>query len=293
MDLQSDFLKNSKNIENLKENLKLSNLKNFKNFENINIDIFTPLPARYGRIINQNKFVFIIQLILYLSIGIIFILNMDKISFQICNLSIKIIEIFNLPLDVKINQTNVFKGLYYLSEVGKLPSLYLSFYTLIISCILMLIFNAIHIPKFLKIWVNFVLIVLVSSCLYFIFIPYKFPYTLEDFSLLYSMTSTGIISIMAFIVGLSLSFLSYRKWLITSNFLIFCLIIAYSFVFNSIRYVVFLYVLKEYSSLWMANLYFNFGPLLDMIYISGIWGVYLSFLSKYIKENPKHWRWLY
>lgn len=272
MDLQSDFL---------------------KNFKNLSVETYTTLPARYGRIIHQNKLIFAIQLTLYFSIGIIFIVNMNKISLEICKLSVKFIEIFNLPLEVKINRTEVL-GLHYLSEVGKLPSFILCFYTLIISSLLMLVFNMIKIiPKFLQIWMNFLLAVLIFSCLYFIFLPHKFPYTLEDFSLLYMMTSTGIFLMIPFVVGISLSFLSYRKWLIISNLVVLVLIIFYSFIFNSIRYVVFLYILKQNSSLCMANLYFNFGPLLDMIYISGIWGVYLSFLSKYIKENPKYWRWLY
>ncbi|MFN3698695.1 MAG: hypothetical protein ACK4SU_00685, partial [Dictyoglomus sp.] len=80
---------------------------------------------------------------------------------------------------------------------------------------------------------------------------------------------------------------------ILTNFLVTVFTLIYSFFFGVLRYSIFLYILKNFSFLWMANLFFNFGPLLDMIYITGIYGFYISILSKFTRKNIKVWRWVY
>ncbi len=132
-----------------------------------------------------------------------------------------------------------------------------------------------------------------TSALYFLFFSYAFPYSLNDFSLLYVIVQVGIISFIPLIMGFSLGLFSFSWWVILTNFIVTVFTLIYSFFFGVLRYSIFLYILKNFSFLWMANLFFNFGPLLDMIYITGIYGFYISILSKFTRKNIKVWRWVY
>lgn len=272
-------------------------LKNFeKTKKELEHNTTFSLPARYGRILNQNKIIFAFQLLLFLIIWVFITDNFESLSYYISYFTLEILKYADPYQQFQISQKQFFFNtyIYYISSTGKLPSLPLVIYCLVFSLLVMILINTLkNIPKFLQLWINFLLITLIFSCFYFLFFPYSFPYTLNDLSILYITVQIGIILISSFLIGISLSFLSFRKFLVFSNLFIFLLIIAYSFIFGVFRYTVFLYILKNYSFLWALNLYFNFGPLLDMIYISAIWGGYLSFVAKYIKGTSKYWRWLY
>ena len=69
--------------------------------------------------------------------------------------------------------------------------------------------------------------------------------------------------------------------------------LVYSLVFGTVRYVVFLFIIGKISLLYMAILFFVLGPLVDFVYIVGIYSVYAARLAKKIKGNFTLWKWSY
>lgn len=70
-------------------------------------------------------------------------------------------------------------------------------------------------------------------------------------------------------------------------------ILVYSVVFGCFRYIVFFYILTKYSYLFMPVLFFAFGPLIDFIYIVGLYSFFISLLAVKMKGSLTKWRWSY
>jgi hypothetical protein len=69
--------------------------------------------------------------------------------------------------------------------------------------------------------------------------------------------------------------------------------LLYSFLFGTLRYVIFLFIIHEFSSIYMALLFFAFGPLIDFVYIVGIYSFYSSRLAESLKSSEAVWKWSY
>lgn len=69
--------------------------------------------------------------------------------------------------------------------------------------------------------------------------------------------------------------------------------IIYSIVFGTLRYIIFLFIVSKFSVIYMALLFFAFGPLIDFIYIVGIYSFYSNRLAKTLKNNETVWKWSY
>jgi hypothetical protein len=65
----------------------------------------------------------------------------------------------------------------------------------------------------------------------------------------------------------------------------------YSLAFGAFRYVVFLFILSKISLLYMSILFFVLGPLLDFVYVVGIYSVYVTKLAARIQEDYSLWKW--
>lgn len=246
--------------------------------------------ARFGRVLKQNKIFFLVQIFIYLVMSLYFIMHLELLSYYISYFSLSFLK------DAGISKREILNklSLYFLSFSGRLPTFEESFGVFLFSIIVIsLTYRLNFLSEPFKIWVNFLFIILMTSALYFLFFSYAFPYSLNDFSLLYVIVQVGIISFIPLIMGFSLGLFSFSWWIILTNFLVTVFTLIYSFFFGVLRYSIFLYILKNFSFLWMANLFFNFGPLLDMIYITGIYGFYISILSKFTRKNIKVWRWVY
>lgn len=228
-------------------------------------------------------------MVLYSLLSLFFITHLELLSYYLSNFSLYFI-------DSKISKHEPVSGLsfYFLSLNGKFPTLIESLVILVISLFLFFVnYKSKILPLPFKVWLNFILIILIFSSLFFIFFADRFPYTLNDFSLIYIILQIGLISFIPIVIGFPLALFSFSWLLLLTNFFIIIITLIYSFIFGAIRYALFLYILKEYSFLWMANLFFNFGPLLDMIYISGIYAFYISILSKKSRQSIKIWRWIF
>jgi hypothetical protein len=68
--------------------------------------------------------------------------------------------------------------------------------------------------------------------------------------------------------------------------------VAYSILFATVRYAVFLYLLTRYSVIYMAAMFFALGPFIDFAYVVAIYALYLNRLAVRMKRTPEAWQWL-
>ena len=173
------------------------------------------------------------------------------------------------------------------------PEAYPSTLYALISALVMVAFIAflqiVRIDKNIAIFASFLAVIHLVSSVFFTVVPYMFPYSFNDFAELYVKT---IVTIWLFIPCImSMAILPLPATYIPKLFIII-LTLVYSFIFATVRYAIFLYVLSKFSFIYMAILFFAFGPLVDFIYIVGIYSVYTTYLAQKLKEDEVVWKWL-
>jgi hypothetical protein len=116
-------------------------------------------------------------------------------------------------------------------------------------------------------------------------------YGAEAFSELYLRTAVVIWLVIPVFVGAVSLFLPFtmpeRLLLVGASF-------AYNLVFSAVRYALFAWILSWSGAVTMASLYLFFGPLLDFVYMVGVFSMFLVPLSRRLdREGPQDaWTWL-
>lgn len=178
----------------------------------------------------------------------------------------------------------------YLQLPSTMPSFYFSLVNAVICVILLLILPRIETAKPIMIFLMMASSVHLVSSLFFLIAPQWFPYDTSEYSRLYILQQISICFFVPLIIGMAVMPLP-------SSILSRCLVVwstyVYSLIFGTLRYIVFLYVLEGYSLLYMAILYFVTGPLIDFIYIVGIYSVYVARVANKMKGDLKLWQWQY
>lgn len=155
--------------------------------------------------------------------------------------------------------------------------------------ILLLLFKKTNRP--LAMYVLLCLFIHTINCVYFIFAPNDFPYSIEQFSDLYMKQQIGIWLTFIILFGTVTAFLGKRGfgW----KALAFFSTVIYSLVFGSVRYILFLYILQKFSILYMAVMFFVFGPLFDFLYLVAIYSLLINKLISIYdsKEGSGDWKW--
>ena len=147
-----------------------------------------------------------------------------------------------------------------------------------------------QLPRPIMVWTGFVAVINAISSAYFILCPHLFPYGIGQFSVLYLGTELGIWLMIPIVMGAALAPLP-APFLEKAGVVLMTMI--YSMVFGIVRYVVFLYLLYQASVLYMAVMFFSFGPLFDFVYIVGFYSYYSKVLSLRLKHDEDAWQWLY
>lgn len=143
----------------------------------------------------------------------------------------------------------------------------------------------------LAIFMMFALFIHIASCIYFMLAEGRFPYTVGMYSELYVKQQIGIWLIFSILAGLFVAFMGRRRYLY--RLITFLTIMGYSVVFGTIRYVLYLYILYRFSTLYMALLFFVVGPMYDFAYLVAIYAMYVN---RNIKDyaygrNRGVWKW--
>ena len=176
----------------------------------------------------------------------------------------------------------------YLAAEGIMPDILFSLGNFLLTMGILFCLTFFFKTRPLSIFVYIALLVQLCSCLFFIFFPEFFPYSLSEYSDLYMKQQIGIFICMTFVMGCVTSFLPIAPWKVILA-VISCG--AYSFVFAIARYTTFLFLLKEFSVLYMACMFFTFGPLIDFLYLVSIYSLVADHTSGTLAKNMEVWQW--
>ena len=134
------------------------------------------------------------------------------------------------------------------------------------------------------IYLSMALYLLLASCLFFLFWPERFPYTLDQFSSLYMLQQASLCVILPALLGIALSLIP-AGFCLKYFAVILCSLL--DILVCTLRYFFYLYVLHRFSYLYMASLYFSLGVLFDFIRMVLIF----SFVAKRVSETMQKPDW--
>jgi hypothetical protein len=180
--------------------------------------------------------------------------------------------------------------IYLLELPGKYPSPLLSFLFFCSAVLIIYIVKRTKLNQPVGLWLIFLSGVNILSSMLFMLQPSAFPYSMLKFSELYITTEVGMWFFVPVIMGAALLPIPSG---IGSKWLIMAVTILYSIVFGIVRYIVFLFVIAKFSYIFMPVLYFCFGPLVDFVYIVGIYSLYVSKVAESITEDSRIWKWVF
>lgn len=187
-----------------------------------------------------------------------------------------------------IDQAFLLGRISFIDIPGKNPSSIITLINLIISLCLIIILPRLKRRKNIAIFFAFMSAINLSSALFFTISPSEFPYTLTQFSELYIKTQINMWLFLPFILGLALL-------LMPDPFLpkpaLVLLTLIYSIVFGFLRYILFLFIVSRFSIIYIPILFFAFGPLIDFVYLVGIYSYYNSRVAQNLRMNRMVWKW--
>jgi len=143
-----------------------------------------------------------------------------------------------------------------------------------------------------SIYVLIILILHLVSCIFFLFAKEYFPYTVSEYSELYMLQQVGLWLAFVFLAGVISGVFGYGKT--GGRMLLFFGIITYSLVFGCVRYLVYLYILSCFSTLYMTTLFFSLGPMFDFIYLVFLYSVFINSRIEHFNygEGMADWQWM-
>jgi len=145
------------------------------------------------------------------------------------------------------------------------------------------------VPRPLMVFLVFVSLLNLCSAVFFLTVPHEFPYDIFTFSSLYMKLVLGLWLLLPVLLAVALNPLPARTG---GKFAVAVFTVAYSIVFATVRYAVFLYLMTRFSVLYMAAMFFALGPFIDFAYVVAIYALYLNRLALRMKRNPEAWQWL-
>ena len=195
---------------------------------------------------------------------------------------------------VQISSVAFLPGLgdvHFLSLLGSLPSFSHALIAGIITLLAIPIVSQVKTNyRPLMIFLVMGLYVLLCSCVFFVFWPERFPYTLADYSQLYMLQMAALFIILPLLFGVALSLTRAR---FIPHMTAVVVQLALEAGYNLLRYVVYLVFLRYCSSLYMATLFFTFGVLFDFIQMVTVYSVFAKKLSEQYGslEGRAGWAW--
>lgn len=224
----------------------------------------------------------------------IFLLTYSKITNIISKWGLNILLTFVNEAKLGITSGEFipyFGEVFFVTLPSKIPSLTLAIVNIIASLLLLIVcYNVKDRAKPIAIYSTIALLIHLVACIYFLVMPKSFPYTLTQYSGLYMKQQVGIWLSFFVIASLVSGGISYSG---SSKFYMLFAVMGYSFIFGCLRYVVYLVLLLKASSLYMAMLFFTFGPFFDFLYLVCIYSIYMNVLTKKFddKKGGIVWQW--
>ena len=195
-------------------------------------------------------------------------------------------------IDIEMTDYALINNISYIVLPSDTPSLLCCFINLAVCLLIMILMKLLRCTgRPLAIFTQFSLVVHISGCIFFIAAGDYFPYTVGIYSELYMKQQLGIWLIFIIISGLLVSFMGRRRYMF--RLFTFVVIMSYSIAFGIVRYVLYLFILYRFSSLYMGLLFFVVGPMYDFAYLVAFYAIYVnSNIKDYAYgRNRGVWKW--
>jgi len=235
---------------------------------------------------------FVLQLVcIALPLSLIVVFFYPEITRTVCRIAVQVLSPYFDKDSLRIvSYPYIIGNGHYLALPGKFPSAVFSLVNTIFSLLMLLLLPNINRLKPLLILGTVLSFILFISAMFFLLVPDQFPYQASDYSDLYIKQQISIWFFVPVIMGLGVLPLPAS---LPSKIFTMLISFVYSLIFGTVRYVVFLYIIGKISLIYMAVLFFALGPLVDFVYIVGIYSCYTTRLAKKIKGNFTLWKWSY
>lgn len=247
---------------------------------------------RAYRTITGSGWIFLLEFIavaIPLSLAVLFFYT--PITQQMSKIAHGILSEYYLPGSVILLEKTYLLGNVLIVDLpGRYPTALICLVNFIASLILILFLPRLKTGKNIAIYFVFLAFMNIVSAIFFTMAPFNFPYSNQDFSELYVKSEVSMWLFIPFALGVAILPLPAP---ILPKILLVILTLIYSFVFGTLRYIIFLFVISKFSVIYMALLFFAFGPLIDFIYIVGFYSFYTSRLANKLKGSKSIWKWLY
>lgn len=225
---------------------------------------------------------------------ILFVLNIENITHLMSKCAVDILgKIYpGIPLYIREDTFSILSTMKFV----ELPTVYpqigfcvLNF--LMVLCLIIFCCTGSRKGRPISIFMTIMLVIHIINCIYFIFAANYFPYTAFQYSNLYMKQQIGIW--LTFIVMMGLVTALQGTKVLVYNILAFVSVMLYSFAFGFVRYILFLYVIEEFSIIYMALMFFALGPFFDFLYLVGIYGFFMNkVICVYESAKGKgEWKW--
>lgn len=251
--------------------------------------------SRDYRHLNRHFVGYLFQVVIFLG-GLIvgYLFSYNKLSYYIADFTANILgKVTGISAGIReVEFFPKFGGVYCVTMEGKSPSFSLSIISMIITLILIVICSQIKTDKKpVMIFITIGLYIhLISSAFFVFFGAEKFPYNLDDYSNLY-MKQQIIVWLMIIVVyWLSTSLITNVVGLRIVSFLIVAVLSA---LFGIARYLVYLFIIVKCTYIFMAELYFIFGILMDIMIMIGVYSIFMKKVSARFRDRMevKLWKW--
>lgn len=233
-------------------------------------------------------------LLVAVPVSILFLLNYTNITVFITSFSKGVLEAVIPGVNIGINEGSF---LSYFGNINFLsvPNFNINRSALVLNLIItivLLIICKIAKDKYkpFAIYSSINLLIHLASIVFFYFIPEKFPYTASDFSELYMKQMIGI-WFTFLVASFILTGIMGKSGI--SKIITIIAISTYAFIFGIVRYIVFLWILSSFSNIYMAVLFFTFGPFVDFLYFITIYCMYVRYLTRKLntRKGMVEWHW--
>jgi hypothetical protein len=143
-------------------------------------------------------------------------------------------------------------------------------------------------PAPLRFFVNFNFLIVAGEASYLLLAGHL-GYDSNTFSTLMLETMTAIWLVLPLFIGTVTILFPFT---LLASIAIILSTVVFDIVLAASRYAAFIVILNHSGPILMADLYLSFGPLLDVIPLTGIFAIFLGLLARRLRRDPEAWAWL-
>lgn len=218
-----------------------------------------------------------------------------EITAIVTNITGRVLDYFMPSLEVSYQWTDFIPFLDSI-KIVVVPTVYPSLNLILINIAVLLAAIALCIlgkkrNHAMAIYAMIILFIHMINCVFFLFAGKEFPYNAAEYSELYMKQQVGIWICFLVIIGLVTGILGDGSILLRVATL--AGVMLYSFCFGLFRYIVFLFIMYQFSMLYMAAFFFILGPFFDFMYLVMIYGIYVDKLTGMYTTGKRKEKWLW